>query len=109
MEWATIIGTNLNHTVIDRSESYEIFFDSATDLAAPRQSMGGNPRDYVWEYVPACKDRDDCVVGQEPVFYLRSCPRGTQMINASAGALRTFQHVSQVSYLSCEQRESAQI
>ena len=101
IEWATILGTNVNHTVIDKSEKYEIFYNGAKGAIQPTESPPGtNPYDYTWEYVPKCKDelREGCRLKQVPAFYLRRCPRGTQMINSSGGVLGSFFAAAQYCY-----------
>ena len=65
----------------------------------PTNRKHNNPKPRTPQYVPQCKDESKgCRKGQVPAFYLRSCPRGTQMINTSAGALAPFQTISQMCY-----------
>ena len=51
--WATILGMGVDHKLSLRAK-YEIAYDKTTGEAAPGDSEGANPDDYVWEYVETC-------------------------------------------------------
>ena len=54
-----------------------------------------NPEDYVWEYVTKCTaETQPCDPNQVNAFYLRTCPRGTQLVNATIGSYN-FDLISQ--------------
>jgi hypothetical protein len=88
VNWAMIKGVTADHEP-NRWAYYEVFYDPVTGEPSIRQSQGQNPKDYVWEYVVECTDQTQpCDPAQVPGFYLRGCPRGTQLINASIGSYK---------------------
>jgi hypothetical protein len=88
VNWATIKGVTTDHEP-SRWAFYEVFYDNATGESSIGQSQGQNPKDYVWEYVVECTDQTQpCDPAQVPGFYLRGCPRGTQLINTTFGSYK---------------------
>jgi hypothetical protein len=88
VNWATIKGVTTDHEP-SRWTYYEVLYDNATGAPSIRQSQGQNPNDYVWEYVVECTDQTQpCDPAQVPGFYLRGCPRGTQLINSTIGSYK---------------------
>jgi hypothetical protein len=86
IQYATVKGVTIDHR-INRTVYYELFYDNYTGDAALANSDGKNSFDYVWEYVAECTDETEpCDMQQVDAFYLRTCPRGTQLVNTTIGS-----------------------
>jgi len=100
VQYATIKGVTVKHS-INLTAYYELFYDNYTGDASVSGSGFGknlnieNPEDYVWEYVTKCTaETQPCDPNQVNAFYLRTCPRGTQLVNATIGSYN-FDLISQ--------------
>jgi len=78
---------------INETAYYELFYNNYSGFASVSESGFGdnanvtNPPDYVWEYVVKCTEQTQpCDPSQVNAFYLRKCPGGTQLVNATIGS-----------------------
>jgi hypothetical protein len=78
---------------INETAYYELFYNNYSGFASVSESGFGdnanvtNPPDYVWEYVVKCTEQTQpCDPSQVNAFYLRKCPGGTRLVNATIGS-----------------------
>jgi hypothetical protein len=89
VNWATIKGVTGNHRI--NSSKYYIYYNNVTGeksiLDGETPERRGNSEDYVWEYVLECNRATQPCNSYDPLprFYLRTCPRGSQLKNTTIG------------------------
>jgi len=86
IEYALIQGLTLEHE-INHTMYYELFYNNYSGDASVIKSHGQNPLNYVWEYVVECSEATQpCDKSHVHTYYLRVCPRGTQLVNSTIGS-----------------------